>query len=182
MSEQLISSSAHKNNSDPVLQLSAKSLIKIINNKGFRIKPCGIPLRTSYQKGKKLLILPPCSCCDEVQTFVDCVCWTSIKTLVTSAEVQRCVCTFYPCTCWHWCACLIVIPRFPIRSLSWFVFIRMTLITLINVIFNGILVRRPVYKPTAVDGVRDTVPLIGSAFTMLTACCARVKLTTNYYC
>jgi len=43
-------SSAYKNNSDALLQLSTKSLIKIINNKGPKIEPCGIPLRTSSRK------------------------------------------------------------------------------------------------------------------------------------
>jgi len=48
-----LASSAYKNNLDPLLQLSTKSLIKIINNERPKIELCGIPLRTSFQEEKK---------------------------------------------------------------------------------------------------------------------------------
>jgi len=55
-----LASSAYKNSSDPLLHFSNKSLMKIMNNKGPRIEPWGIPLSTSLQKEKKPLILTLC--------------------------------------------------------------------------------------------------------------------------
>ena len=53
-------SSAYKNKSAPLVQQAVKSLIKIINNNGPRIEPCGIPLRTCLQYEKKPLTRTLC--------------------------------------------------------------------------------------------------------------------------
>jgi len=46
---------AYTNNSAPLVQRSAKSLIKIINNNGPRVEPCGILLSICCQCEKKPL-------------------------------------------------------------------------------------------------------------------------------
>src|SRR3989442_15912367 len=55
-----VASSANKNILLRLLQTSGKSLMKIINNKGPKTVPCGIPLRTLFDPDNTPFILTCC--------------------------------------------------------------------------------------------------------------------------
>jgi len=52
-----LASSAYKNNSDALLQLSTKSLMKNINNERPKIELCGIPLRTLFAFQQQQIVI-----------------------------------------------------------------------------------------------------------------------------